>query len=365
MNKATIIESKEIERILKLHNKEKNAKNKIILEQAQYKSKAELTKFFTDAKNAGCLTDPNLDFVNFKRIEGEPGSYIKAISKTTGNVKRVYDDYTWKVVNPEGKVIKSGTWKCDAKPQSATDSVAGPAADVTDVAAKLSEYKNQGYQEYKDVVQKTKVDDPKFYQVIAFKGVPTDKLYRPLYSMNTVGKLDTWPVNSEQRKVLDTLIGQGYVIDPNQADRMRGVLKPYNPPVDASLFPNGLTVYTDVRQGSQSNVSDSQQTLQSSIVGAENCEKNVQLYWDSYKNNIPSSGSDFDNLKNVVQACVNQNMYRWKNIGGVLGIGGGSRHLDKILEVMTNKTQEYEKTRLPGNGTPWALNAPRIQGRGR
>ena len=80
---------------------------------------------------------------------------------------------------------------------------------------------------------------------------------------------------------------------------------------------------------------------------------------------MPSTGSEFDNLKKVVQACANQNMYRWKNIGGVLGVGGGSRHLDKILEVMTNKLNEYEKVRQPGNGTPWALNPPRIQGRGR
>jgi hypothetical protein len=352
MNKRLFVESNEKQKILDQHKKEMKVIKKIITEQS--KNRSEAIKFFTDAKNSGCLTDANLDFTGVFKQPGENSVYIKGVSKTTGNTKRIFDDYTWKVVNSKGDVIKSGTWSCKKQEEN-----------VQDISTKLPEYKNQGYQEYKDVVLKTKIDDPKFYEIIAFKGVPTDKLYRPLYSVNEVGKIENWPADSEQRKVLEQLLKDGFIINPSQVDKMSGNLELYVPQIDASLFPNGLQVYRDKRKPQTSNVNVSKENIKSSTVGAQNCEEGVQTYWDSYKNNAPSEGTVFDNMKNIAQACANQNMYRWKDIGGVLGVGGGKRHLDNILEVMTNKRQEYEKVRMPGNGTPWALNAPRIQGRGR
>ena len=339
--KQFLVEDAEKETILTMHKS-------FIKEQSSVTDDLEkLRKSIT----AGCLTGGKLQR---KKSTGQYFYTKPSKSKPDTNVY-FYSDMTYSFSDGS----KKGKWKCD---------IVEPVEPKVDPnqPAKLQEYKNQGFQEYKDVVLKTKVDDPKFYQVVVFKGVENDKLYRPLYSMNEVGKLENWPADSEQRKILDQLVKDGYVINPSQADLMKGDLEPYTPPnIDPSLFPNGLKVYRDINKQSQSDVSASQTTITSSTVGAQNCEKNVQLYWDSYKNNIPPKGTKFDNLKNVVQACANQNMYRWKDIGGVLGIGGGARHLDNILEVMTNKRNEYEKVRLPGNGTPWALNAPRIQGRGR
>jgi hypothetical protein len=345
MSKLFIIEANEKEKILNLHKKEKRI-NHVITEQ---KTRSEAIKFFTDAKEAGCLIDPNLDFSNIFKKTGESRVYIKGTSKT-GNVKRVYDDSTWEVVNPKGEKIMSGPWKCDQVAQN-----------VADNSSKLQEYKNQGYQEYKDVVLKTKIDDPKFYETIDFKGVQNNKLYKPLYTKNEVGKIENWPKDSEQVKILTQLTNDGYIINPSQADLMTGNLEEYTPPIDLSLFPNGPKVYRDITK--LPKATGSQQTIQQSIVGAQDCENNVKLYWESYKNGIPPKGTNFENMKNIVQACANQNMYRWKGIGGVLGVGGGSRHLDNILEVMINKELEYENVRQPGNGTPWALVSPRIQKR--
>lgn len=351
MSKNLIIESNEKNFILNLHNQEKKQVKKLISEQSQSKNRSEALKFFTDAKSAGCLTDANLDFTNVYKMAGENKVYIKGVSKTTGNAKRVYDDYTWKVVNSKGDVIKSGTWTCKKSEDV-----------VVDNKGKLQEFKNQGYQEYKDVVLKTKIGDPKFYEVIDFKGVENDKLYRPLYSVNELGKIENWPEDSEQRKVLKELIDSGFIINPSQADLMKGGLEEYIPNVSASLFPNGLKVYIDARKRKELDTTKAQELITSKLDPAT-CEKDIQRYWDLYKNNESPTGSAFTSLKTKVQACANQNMYRWKDIGGVFGVGGGSRHLDNILEVMTNKRDKYENVNLPGNGTAWALNAPRIQGR--
>lgn len=339
--KQFLVENKEKKKILEMHRS--------LMEQSSVTtndSEEKLRKSIT----AGCLTGGKLQR---NKKTGQIFYTKPSKSKPNTNVY-FYSDMTYAFSDGS----KKGKWKCDI-PEPVEPKVDPYQQD------KLKEYKNQGFQEYKDVVLKTKVDDPKFYQVVVFKGVENDKLYRPLYSVNEVGKLENWPADSEQSKILNQLGQEGYVINPSQADLMKGNLKPYTPNIDPSLFPNGLKVYRDITKQSKSNVSSSQKTITSSIVGAENCEKNVQLYWDSYKNDIPASGTDFDNLKNVVQACANQNMYRWKNIGGVFGIGGGKIHLDNILEVMTNKRNEYEKVRMPGNGDPWALSAPKIQGRGR
>ena len=182
MNKRLFVESNEKQKILDQHKKEMKVIKKIITEQS--KNRSEAIKFFTDAKNSGCLTDANLDFTGVFKQPGENSVYIKGVSKTTGNTKRIFDDYTWKVVNSKGDVIKSGTWSCKKQEEN-----------VQDISTKLPEYKNQGYQEYKDVVLKTKIDDPKFYEIIAFKGVPTDKLYRRLYSVNEVVKSENWPAD--------------------------------------------------------------------------------------------------------------------------------------------------------------------------
>lgn len=347
MNKNIITEEKN--RILELHSKEK----KILNEQV-----SDVKTNLQSLLDNGCI--PSGQVVKMKSSTPLLQYAIKKESvKTPGTYVYFFIDNRFGYMDAQNKFsFGQGKWECNKRVQQQQQQ-----NQQIDTSKKLQELKNEGYEEYKDVVLKTKINDPKFYKSINFNGVETNKLYQPIYKQNEVGKIENWPEGSEQQKILQQLKNQGLVINPSQADIAYGNLEEYTPNIPDGLFPNKLKVYRDITKPSKTATVTSQEDYTSSTVGSQDCEQTVQLYWDSYKRNLPSKGTKFDDLKNKVQSCVNQNMYRWKKIGGVAGIGGGKRHLDKILEVMTNKEMEYENTSNPGRQTPWALKPPPVSGR--
>jgi hypothetical protein len=108
MSKLLTISKEEKQKILELHSKEKKS---FVNEQKKLKTEKEALAFFKDAKEKGCLTDPNLNFNEVWLSDDETKIFIKGIGKK--GAKRVYDDFTWEIVDPtETKILNSGTWAC-------------------------------------------------------------------------------------------------------------------------------------------------------------------------------------------------------------------------------------------------------------
>lgn len=337
MRKKIVFESYEKDSILSLHNKEK-----FLSEQETKKGMTppEAREFFNSAKEAGCLTDDQLNFKELYRIKRDDGQQVLYISADypSGSVKRVFNDFTFDVIKPDG-TKQEGFWDCP---------------EITDT--KLKKYIDQGYQKPEDILFKLKKEDPKFYKTIK---VDDKVLYFPLYDYKEqAGKKENYPVDSQQYKILKGLEDKNFVINPSQDTKLFDNLEKVNYSIDTKLFPKGLEIYQSQQKGSQANISGAKSSRTSSTVSATTCEESVIEYWNMYKDKMEPSGPDFQNIKDVVQKCTNQRMYRWKDIGGVLGIGGGARRLDRILEVLTNKALEYENVRQPGIGRPYALKPP-------
>jgi hypothetical protein len=108
------IDTNEVQRILLLHE---NYKNTLLTEQSKEKTREEVLKWFADAKRAGCLKDPNLNYNSVFKTKSDDGAlkyFIKGPSNSMqGKIKRVYDDYTVEIVDPTtGNSLRSSTWKC-------------------------------------------------------------------------------------------------------------------------------------------------------------------------------------------------------------------------------------------------------------
>lgn len=115
MDKKYNIDTEEIQRILSLHEGyKKTLVNEQVASEVIKKNRQELIQFFANAKSYGCLTDPNLAYDAPYRLGTEDRSYIKGPSiSMKGKDKRVYDDFTYAVVEPAtGVILKSGPWSC-------------------------------------------------------------------------------------------------------------------------------------------------------------------------------------------------------------------------------------------------------------
>ena len=116
MRNNFILETEEVQRILSLHEtlKKKTLKEQSTPKTSKVRNRQELIDFFANAKAYGCLLDVNLIYDKPFRIAGEDRGYIKGPSQSMkGKDKRVYDDFTFEIVEPStGAVLKSGQWVC-------------------------------------------------------------------------------------------------------------------------------------------------------------------------------------------------------------------------------------------------------------
>jgi hypothetical protein len=115
MKTKYITETKEVQRILSLHERyKKTLMNEQVASATNKKNRQELIQFFASAKAYGCLTDQNLVYDAPFRLATEDRGYIKGPSGSMkGKDKRVYDDFTYAVVEPAtGVVLKQGPWTC-------------------------------------------------------------------------------------------------------------------------------------------------------------------------------------------------------------------------------------------------------------
>jgi hypothetical protein len=76
--------------------------------------------FFLSAKSFNCLTDLSLDYEKVYLTNIADRSYIKGPSHSMpGNEKRVYNDFTYEVINSTtGAILKKGSWACNQLSQN-------------------------------------------------------------------------------------------------------------------------------------------------------------------------------------------------------------------------------------------------------
>jgi len=177
MGKKYIIETEEVQRILSLHE---GYKKTLMSEQAasatNKKNRQELIQFFANAKANGCLTDQNLVYDAPYRLAGEDRSYIKGPSGSMkGKDKRVYDDFTYAIVEPAtGVVLKQGTWTCSQlQPKKEEPKKEGPKPLNSNQTKVLDLIKPSGW--FHEPAPTDVEVDQKLYQKLDLSGAKNDK----------------------------------------------------------------------------------------------------------------------------------------------------------------------------------------------
>ena len=295
MNNKIIIESSDKQSIIEMHLKEK----KINLFEQDAEKIDSAKNIFAQAKKFGCLTDPNLDFVNIKYRRDKPEKiYIKAVGPTTGNVKRVYSDYTFEVVSPQNQVIRSGTWKCDQ---------IGQQSPVEQKQTKTKEYFDQWKAYYSGQPQ---------YQgaeiVSELEATPVQKA--------------TWIQVSIPNSAKDTGTEKFVYISSS---------KKKETPADGSK-PSEPQSRKEIQQSAQIN--------------KDECEKIIEQWYQNYS----TKPDDFD--KAYFDAERPKAMYCKRRFYKKWGVDFDANRLNKIIEFMSRNRDNFEGRTSPGLRSLWKLD---------
>jgi hypothetical protein len=246
------IDTNEVQRILFLHE---NYKNTLLTEQSKEKTREEVLKWFSDAKRAGCLKDPNLNYNSVFKTKSDDGAFkyfIKGPSNSMqGKIKRVYDDYTVEIVDPTtGNSLRSSTWKCS--PQ-----------DNSQVIKPLNSNQNE-------VLKRIKL------QGWFHEPAPTEVEIE----MN----------NFEQKDLTDA--GTALGLNPE--------IK-YSTWFTREQFPNGFFVYRKT-----TTQPDSAGPVKKIEVSAEKCRTAIESLWNNYKNprSYPITPEVRNNFRETAKRCA-------------------------------------------------------------
>jgi hypothetical protein len=298
-----LMESEEVKRILSLHRQENNKiqeQSSSLSTASVKKTRQELTIFFTKAKTIGCLTDKNLDYSNFFSTKGGDKAYIKGPSiSMPGMVKRVYDDFSWEIVDPKtGQSLKKSVWKCDEISNDTSQS---------DSDAVLKEKKEkEGWMEYSELVGKGFSQlqaDQGVYDTIQFKlkNGKTITLYKPKVGIKS-GQQKS--MTDEQQAFITKWNAKGgkLTLTPEEqaSQKFRKVKIPGS---ESAGWANGLEMWFSV-EGIK-NMSDTGKELKTTISGQtiplDECKEFVDQFFAAYQSD--SDIPDFDIQKRKVQRC--------------------------------------------------------------
>jgi hypothetical protein len=267
--------------------------------------------------------------------------------------------YVYRATSKSGKIVdftadmnykfddgsKTGKWKCDeiakmeVKTAQTTADTAKKAQSLTD---KIAEYKLQrGAQEYKDILYKNDANDPTFYQKIPVEGVETGFLYIPKKDkeyLNT--NLETKGYTEAQKDVLSGLTSQQFVLNPTplQITAYQKVKFDANSEELQGLFPNGIVAYIDPKN----LITD---------INPKVCKNYINQYWESYRDDISGNVIEFTKNKAQVMACKRR---YYPNRWGLLGLA--NNQIDKKIDVLSRKANEYDGLTMPSRTSKWLLN---------
>jgi hypothetical protein len=261
--------------------------------------------------------------------------------------------YVYRATSKSGKIVdftadmnykfddgsKTGKWKCDeiAKMDvKATET----AQQQKNSDTKKEEYKKQyGAQEYSEILYKTKADDSTFYEKIQFPGVETGFLYVPKKEKGFINP-DNTAYSEAQKDIIQGLKDQGYILNPTplQKTSYKQVKFDANSEELRGLFPNGIVGYI--------NPSDLVTNIDPKI-----CKQAINQYWESYRDDISGNVIEFTKNKAQVMACKRR---YYPNRWGLLGLAGNQ--IDKKIDVLSRKANEYDGLTTPSRTSKWLLN---------
>jgi hypothetical protein len=294
MKKILFVENQERENILTQHEEQKPIN---LLEQSA-KVIEDARKLFKRAQSQGCLTDPGLDYNNLKFKKSQPNKiYIISVGKTSGKVKRVYNDFTFEILDPSGKVLKSGTWSCEEK----TEPVQTP-----------QQKKEQDIKKYLD------------QWVAYYAGQPSYK------GLQIKHQLDVTPVEKatwKQISIPDSAKDTGsekFIYVSSEKQQVDGE----KPKEDKTL--KDVRVSTDIPK--------------------DECEKIIEQWYQNFATKPDDfDKAYFDKEKPRAMYCKRRFYKKW-------GVDFNASRLNKIIEFMSRTRDSFEGRISPSLRSPWKLD---------
>jgi hypothetical protein len=294
MKKILFVENQERENILTQHEEQKPIN---LLEQSA-KVIEDARKLFKRAQSQGCLTDPGLDYNNLKFKKSQPNKiYIISVGKTSGKVKRVYNDFTFEILDPSGKVLKSGTWSCEEK----TEPVQTP-----------QQKKEQDIKKYLD------------QWVVYYSGQPSYK------GLQIKHQLDVTPVEKatwKQISIPDSAKDTGsekFIYVSSEKQQVDGE----KPKEDKTL--KDVRVSTDIPK--------------------DECEKIIEQWYQNFATKPDDfDKAYFDKEKPRAMYCKRRFYKKW-------GVDFNASRLNKIIEFMSRTRDSFEGRISPSLRSPWKLD---------
>jgi len=335
--KNNIISESEITEILTMH--------KSLKEQDNTKLNSDVTAdlvLLRKAITAGCLKSGKI-LTNPTQTK-----YVYRATTKSGKIVDFTADMNYKFQDGSD----SGKWKCDeiAQIDAKTAETAQQQKSMDDLK---NEYKDKyKAQEYSELQYKSKSDDPSVYKKIPFKGVDTNFLYIPLYRKEFLAtKPDDYPEGSPEREILQKLVAQGYIIDPTPLQRTGLTPVKFDNEQLGGLFPNGIVAYIDKRGLFKKTDEKSEQLPAGGEINPQECKKLINQYWEDYRDDISGDDVEFNKKKAQVMACKRR---YYPNRWGLLGLAGNQ--IDKKIDVLSRKANEYDGLTTPSRTSKWLLN---------
>lgn len=287
---------------------------------------------------------------------GKP-TYYKVATKDNGQKFIVGDkllinaDFTYDVLSKDN--VKKGSFKWACPNMNA----AAEAQQQKSVEQIKVEYKNKyGAQEYSEIQYKTKADDPSFYKKVPLKGVDTGFLYIPQFKKEFLAvKPEDYPEGSPERDILNGLVKQGYILNPTPLQKTSLDKVKFDSEQLQGLFPNGIVAYID-RKGlfnkrNDAGAVDADLDVTKSEINTKECKDLINQYWENYRDDISGDTIEFNKMKAQIMACKRR---YYPNRWGLLGIAGNQ--IDKKLDVLSRKANEFDGLRAPSRTSKWLLN---------
>jgi hypothetical protein len=122
---------------------------------------------------------------------------------------------------------------------------------------------------------------------------------------------------------------------------------PYKIPNSENVFPGGLTMYrpkSGMTKDAGATQVKARERIKAKTYNRKECKNIIQTYWDDFK----QSEFDTPNFEDKInaQSCVRQYYDNWG------GLFSGEKNYDKIIDVLTCVSTEYEGQRQPSASQP-------------
>ena len=293
----------EVRDILEMHSK---MKKPIVSEQTNSTTKSELETQLQGFIDNGCVVNGTV--VPMKSTNPQKKFAIKQEStKTPGNFRYYFIDFTYGGVEGGKFVISPTKWKCN---QSQIDA---KTAVTTDTSRTKTEGDWKERKDIEDTVQN--LENPKMYEKKVLNGVT---LYRRLASSSIGGSL-----TPDQKAVIDKWVKLGGKLRKElDAEEAKTWTSRVVSPASEGYFSQDLVMYfppSNVTGAEGTNV----ETMFKNAVTSQtptskkDCRDTIRAYYEAWKTKKRIEPNTFEAMKEKVMACANEFEGKW---GGALSV---------------------------------------------